>query len=238
MARAHHSGRCLSGFSVPVSFKSPFIANIFGFIPSSCIVRLVCSFFFVGGGSFPPNISQHVFPSLVLSLVGAVSLPLLLAKFPIQVLYICSGFWGEHQFYPKLVSSLHRINLFNSVTLLAGIFVINLFTFSVSTVTFSLSWFLRDSDVLFFLDTIFFIMSTFVLSSGVNICFVVLGSIVLWFSVYCISIRLGFFLFFLFLFFFFGFSVFSVMILVEGSYSIFIIFHIFPVSQDKNATFL
>ena len=41
--------------------------------------------------SFHPNISSCVFPSLTLWLIVAVSLPILLVYFPIQILYFCSG---------------------------------------------------------------------------------------------------------------------------------------------------
>ena len=57
--------------------------------------------------SFPLNVSR-VFFSLALSLVVAVSLCVLQAKFPIQVLYFCSGSLGDHQFYHRLVLFLHK----------------------------------------------------------------------------------------------------------------------------------
>ena len=80
------------------------------------------------------------------------------------------------------------MNSFSSVMLLFGLFLYNLFNFSVST--FFQSWFPRYGYVVFFFVWIVFSNSSFILSSCVNICFVVLVSVEFRFSLFCVSIRL------------------------------------------------
>ena len=80
-------------------------ANIFWFISSCYVVRL--TYCFVLDFS-----SQHIlvfFPPLVFSLVVTVLLAVLLALFPMKVLYFCSGSLGEHRFYHRLISLLHKL---------------------------------------------------------------------------------------------------------------------------------
>ena len=91
---------------------------------------------------------------------------------------------------------------------LIGIFDNNLFTFTVSTLTFFLSQFLKDGNAVFFSVMIFFINSTFILSFGINIYFMVLGSVVFWILEFCPSIWFGNFCF----------LVFSVLLQVQGSH--------------------
>ena len=78
--------------------------------------------------------------------------------------------------------------LFSSVMFFVGIIVNNLFTFSVSTLTFFQFWFLGDGNVVFLSVMIFIMSSRFILSSSINICFVVLGSVAFRLSLFCFSI--------------------------------------------------
>ena len=53
-------------------------------------------------GSFHPNISSRVFPSLALLLVVAISLPVLLTWFPISDLYFYSSSLQAHRFLSQI----------------------------------------------------------------------------------------------------------------------------------------
>ena len=80
--------------------------NIFWFISSSSIGSLVCCCLFRSFKSIGP---LCIFPSLVFSLVSVVSLFVLLASFPNQVLYFSSSSLGECQFYHWLILLLHGL---------------------------------------------------------------------------------------------------------------------------------
>ena len=82
------------------------------------------------------------------------------------------------------------------------------FIFSVSALTVFQSWFLKDRNVVFFSDIIFFIISTFIFfSSCVSLYSVRLGCVAFRLVLLCVSVRLdGYY-----------FSVFSVWIIVLGS---------------------
>ena len=55
--------------------------------------------------------------------------------------------------------------------------IVRLF-FSVSALTVFSSWFLNDGNLVFFSDIILFIISIFIFSSCVNVCFLLFGCIV------------------------------------------------------------
>ena len=69
-----------------------------------------------------------------------------------------------------------------------GYFFYNLSIFSVSTLTFSPSWFLMDDNEAFFLVMLSFIITSMFLSSFVNSNVVVLSSEIFWFSIFCVSV--------------------------------------------------
>ena len=71
-----------------------------------------------------------------------------------------------------------------------GIFANNLFIFSVSTLILFQPWFLRDVHVELFSVVIFFITTTFILSSCVNVLSVVFGYVVIRLQLFCIWIVL------------------------------------------------
>ena len=56
--------------------------------------------------------------------------------------------------------------------LFVGIYVNNFFIFLVSVLTVFQSWLLRDGSVVFFSDNVFLIVSTFIFSYCVSVCFV------------------------------------------------------------------
>ena len=95
--------------------------------------------------------------------------------------------------------------------------------------TTTFSWFVTDGNESFFV-MIFFINSKFILSSCINIVFVVLGLVVFWFLVFCVSVRVTNS----------GFSGFCVSIQVGGSSS-YSSRHIWPhipsISRSENHPF-
>ena len=86
----------------------------------------------------------------------------------IQVLHSRSGSFRERRFYHRLVLLQHK-----SLMLPVGIFVKNMFTFSVSTETFYQSLFRGHDDVAYISVMIFFLNSSFIFFFCVDICFVV-----------------------------------------------------------------
>ena len=102
MAKAHFRGRCLY---FHLCFLSPISFDLFlQVVVSDLLAALLWS--------FHPYISSYVFSSLALYLVVAISLSVLLVKFPIRVLYFCSGSLREHRFYHRLISIRHKLARF------------------------------------------------------------------------------------------------------------------------------
>ena len=106
-----------------------------------------------------------------------------------------------------------------------GIFGNNLFIFSAFILTFFQSSFLGDGNKVFFIITIFFISFTFILSSCVNFCFVMLMGEIFGYSLYCVSVLLWFS----------WFSVFCISVRVVGSCLslLFLLVGTFLVSQGQ-----
>ena len=130
--------------SVPVTFKSRFFsADIFWFISSSHVGRLICWYVWI----FSPNLPVYVFPSTVLLLVVTILLFVLFFWFPIQVLYFC--FFRRCLFYQWLVSLQHKLFRLFQWNCLLGYFLDNLFKFSVFTLTYFQSWFMKNVNVVF-----------------------------------------------------------------------------------------
>ena len=70
-----------------------------------------------------------------------------------------------------------------------GVYFINLFTLSVSTLNFFFQfWLLRDGNVIFYSLMIFFINSTFLLCSRVKKNAEMLGFLMAWYSIFSVSI--------------------------------------------------
>ena len=96
-------------------------------------------------------------------------------------LFICdfsfhSGFeflsvvYREGPIFSQINFALAYIKSFNSLMSFVGIIVNKSFNFSVSDLTFHQSWFLRESNVVFFSDMILLMIFTFIFSSRVNVC--------------------------------------------------------------------
>ena len=88
---------------------------------------------------------------------------------------------SQDYYAPESISS------FNSVMLPVGIFINNWLTFSVSTFIFFLSWFLRNSNTVFFSVMIFFINFSFFLSSCITLTYRCCSSGVWVFSNLCFN---------------------------------------------------
>ena len=82
-------------------------ANVFWFISSWCINRLLCGWLF--SDLFLPLDSSACFSSLAVSFVVAASLLTLLFSVLIQVLYFCSDSFSEFLFFHWLVLLLHEL---------------------------------------------------------------------------------------------------------------------------------
>ena len=103
----------------------------------------------------------------------------------------CSSYWKGSPLVALDKRLQTLLTVLSSVIFPARIFINNFFTLLVSTLTFYQSGFLKDGNIVFTSLMIFFIKSTFFLSSYVNVDVVVLGSMVFWFSVFCASIKVG-----------------------------------------------
>ena len=164
------------------------------------------------------------FPSIVSLFAVVISLPVLQAKIPIQILTFCSGSLGAHQFYCWLISPLHRSACFIKWCCPFGyLFTMYLY---FRFLHWLFPWSLRDDNVVFYSVMIFFINSIFIVTSCVNVCSIVLG-VAFWFSLFCLSIRLE------------GscFSVYSVSVRVEVTCwysSLFICGYISHISTSEN----
>ena len=77
----------------------------------------------------------------------------LIPHLPFEFLY---GFSSGILILPMTTVPRIFITTFYSVMLTIGIFIKNLLCFSISTFTFFLSWFLRDSNIVFFSVMIFY----------------------------------------------------------------------------------
>ena len=101
--------------------------------------------------------------------------------------WVSSILFDFHRFYHRIVLLLYRlVRLILSRPL--GYFLIICLSFRVFFFTFSSLGSARNDNFLFFLIMIFFINCTFILSSRVNIYFVVLEAVVFQLSIFCISI--------------------------------------------------
>ena len=112
-------------------------------------------------------------------------------------LFLCDSSLSPHPGY-KFLSVVFRetlifsqanftpayIKLFNSVMSFVGIFVNESIIFSVSDLTLPQSWFLREGNVIFFLEMILLMISTFTYSSWLNIFICVF--VVYWSLPYCV----------------------------------------------------
>ena len=84
----------------------------------------------------------------------------------LSVVYSGTLIFSQTNFAPAYIKS------FSSV-MFVGIFINRSLTLSVLDFTVLLSWFTRESNVVFFSDRILFMISTFIFSSRVSVCVVV-----------------------------------------------------------------
>ena len=91
----------------------------------------------------------------------------------------------QTNFSPAYISSFYSLMLFVEIC------INNSFIFSVFALTIFLSWFLKESRVVFFSDIILFTVSVFIFSSCVWVCSVVFRCVVFRLPLLCVSIWLG-----------------------------------------------
>ena len=153
-------------------FSLPSFAIIFCLVSSSFIFRSSCRSFLVSPECilifyFSIFACCHrflIFDSILSSLLSFDFLSVVFRGTPILL---------QTNFAPAYIES------FNSEMSFFGVSVNKSFTFSVSDLTFFQTWFLREDNVIFFLDIILLMISTFVFVFRVSVCvcgFAVYGS--------------------------------------------------------------